>query len=33
MKTAPAVWINPFKGRLKAGFDSNYFSDGLNILH
>ena len=33
MKTAPAVWINPFKGRLKAGFNSNYFSDGLNILN
>lgn len=33
MKTAPAVWINPFKGRLKAGFDSNYFSDGPNIHH
>ncbi len=33
MKTAPVVWINPFKGRLKSGFDSNYFSDGLNIHH
>ena len=33
MKTAPAVWINPLKGRLESGFNSNYFSDGLNILN
>ena len=33
MKTAPTVWINPFKGRLKLGLDSNCFSDGLNILN
>ena len=33
MKTVPAVWINPFKGHLKSGLDSNYFSDGLNILN
>ena len=33
MKTVLAVWINPFKGRLKSGLNSNCFSDGLNILN
>ena len=33
MKTVLAVWINPFKDRLKSGLDSNCFSDGLNILN
>ena len=33
MKTVLAVWINPFKGRLKLGLDSNCFSDGLNFLN
>lgn len=33
MKTAPAVWINPFKGRLKSDLIQTAFSDGLNFLN